>query len=72
MAVAGDATAVEGSPDSLEGAADTLEADGSPGTLWILENRASDNREGGAFFPVGSCDILLVSESKNLWLLEHR
>ncbi len=36
------------------------------------ESMPSDNREGGAFFPVGSCDILLVSESKNLWLLEHR
>jgi hypothetical protein len=36
------------------------------------ETMPSDNREGGAFFPAGFCDILLVSESKNLWLLEHR
>ena len=36
------------------------------------ESMPSDNREGGAFFPAGSCDIILVSESKNLWRLEHR
>ena len=32
----------------------------------------ADNREGGSFFPYGSCDLLLVAESKNLWRLEHR
>jgi hypothetical protein len=36
------------------------------------ESMPSDNREGGAFFPAGSCDIVMVSESKNLWRLEHR
>jgi hypothetical protein len=36
------------------------------------ESMPTDNREGGAFFPAGSCDILMVSESKNLWRLEHR
>ncbi|MGH9040363.1 MAG: hypothetical protein ACRDZ3_09035, partial [Acidimicrobiia bacterium] len=35
------------------------------------ESMPSDNREGGAFFPAGSCDIVFVSESKNLWRLEH-
>jgi hypothetical protein len=33
---------------------------------------SSDNREGGSFFPYGSCDLLLAAESKNLWRLEHR
>lgn len=27
----------------------------------------SDNRESGGFFPYGSCDIVLVAESKNVW-----
>jgi len=31
-----------------------------------------DNREGGSFFPYGSCDLLLVAESKTVWRLEHR
>ena len=33
---------------------------------------ASDNREGGSFFPYGSCDLLLTAESKTLWRLENR
>lgn len=32
----------------------------------------SDNREGGSFFPYGSCDLVLTAESKRLWRLEHR
>ena len=36
------------------------------------QNMASDNREGGSFFPYGSCDIILVAESKTLWRLKHR
>jgi hypothetical protein len=36
------------------------------------QDMASDNREGGSFFPYGSCDLLLTAESKRLWRLEHR
>ncbi|MGH9009040.1 MAG: hypothetical protein ACRDYF_04235 [Acidimicrobiia bacterium] len=36
------------------------------------QDMASDNREGGSFFPYGSCDLLLAAESKRLWRLEHR
>jgi hypothetical protein len=36
------------------------------------QDMASDNREGGSFFPYGSCDIVLVAESKTLWRLGHR
>jgi hypothetical protein len=32
----------------------------------------ADNREGGSFFPYGSCDLLLVAESKTIWRLDHR
>jgi hypothetical protein len=32
----------------------------------------ADNREGGSFFPHGSCDLVLVAESKTVWRLEHR
>jgi hypothetical protein len=32
----------------------------------------ADNREGGSFFPYGSCDLLLVAESRTVWRLEHR
>jgi hypothetical protein len=35
------------------------------------QSMASDNREAGAFFPYGSCDLLLIAESKNLWQLQH-
>jgi hypothetical protein len=31
-----------------------------------------DNREGGTFFPHGSCDLLLIAESKTLWRMRHR
>jgi hypothetical protein len=36
-----------------------------------FQDLADDNREGGTFFPYGSCDLLLVAESKNLWQLKH-
>ena len=36
------------------------------------DSMPSDNRESGAFFPYGSCDLVLVAESKNLWRLRHR
>ena len=36
------------------------------------QNMPADNREGGSFFPYGSCDLLLVAESKTIWRLEHR
>jgi hypothetical protein len=36
------------------------------------QSMATDNREGGAFFPYGSCDLMLVAESKTLWRLRHR
>lgn len=38
-----------------------------------IESQAlpDDNREGGSFFPYGSCDVVLVAESKNIWRLEE-
>jgi len=36
------------------------------------ETMESDNREAGSFFPYGSCDLLLLAESKTLWKLDHR
>jgi hypothetical protein len=36
------------------------------------QDMPADNREGGSFFPYGSCDLLLVAESKTLWRLRHR
>jgi hypothetical protein len=42
------------------------------GPAVFKESMPQDNREGGAFFPAGSCDLVMVSESKNLWRLEHR
>jgi hypothetical protein len=38
----------------------------------FAQKMASDNREGGSFFPYGSCDIVLVAESKTLWRLRNR
>jgi hypothetical protein len=35
------------------------------------QNMPSDNREGGTFFPYGSCDLVLSAESKQLWRLEN-
>lgn len=37
----------------------------------LHQDMSSDNREGGGFFPYGSCDIVLVAESKTLWRLPH-
>ncbi|MGH9009041.1 MAG: DUF7594 domain-containing protein [Acidimicrobiia bacterium] len=38
----------------------------------VHHDMPADNREGGSFFPYGSCDLLLVAESKTVWRLEHR
>jgi hypothetical protein len=38
----------------------------------VRQDMPDDNREGGSFFPYGSCDLLLVAESKTVWMLEHR
>jgi hypothetical protein len=31
------------------------------------QSMVNDGREGGSFYPAGSCDLLLVAESKNVW-----
>ena len=37
----------------------------------VRHDMPPDNREGGSFFPYGSCDLLLVAESRTIWRLEH-
>jgi hypothetical protein len=61
------------------GKVDVYETRGDASDLFALisnpvfrQDMDSDNREGGAFFPYGSCDLLLTAESKWLWRLEHR
>jgi hypothetical protein len=63
---------------SNHGKLDVYENRGDPHDLAALisnhvlrQDMSSDNREGGGFFPHGSCDIILVAESKTLWHLEH-
>ena len=36
------------------------------------QEMATDNREGGSFFPYGGCDLVMTAESKTLWRLQHR
>jgi hypothetical protein len=31
------------------------------------QSMVNDGREGGSFYPYGSCDLLLIAESKNVW-----
>lgn len=64
---------------SSHGKLDVYENRGDPHDLSALisnpvvrQDMPADNREGGSFFPHGSCDLLLVSESKTIWRLEHR
>lgn len=64
---------------SSHGKLDVYENRGDPHDLAALisnpvvrQDMPADNREGGSFFPYGSCDLLLVAESKTVWRLEHR
>ncbi|HKY77719.1 MAG TPA: DNRLRE domain-containing protein [Acidimicrobiia bacterium] len=64
---------------SSHGKLDVYENRGNPHDLAaLIRNHVvrhvmpADNREGGSFFPYGSCDLLLVAESKTVWKLEHR
>ena len=64
---------------SSHGKLDVYENRGNPHDLAALISNPvvrhvmpPDNREGGSFFPHGSCDLLLVAESKTVWRLEHR
>lgn len=64
---------------SSHGKLDVYENRGNPHDLAALISNPvvrhvmpPDNREGGSFFPHGSCDLLLVAESKTVWMLEHR
>ena len=64
---------------SSHGKLDVYENRGNPHDLAaLIRNHVvrhvmpADNREGGSFFPHGSCDLLLVAESKTVWKLEHR
>jgi hypothetical protein len=64
---------------SSHGKLDVYENRGDPHDLAALISNPvvrhvmpADNREGGSFFPHGSCDLLLVAESRTVWRLEHR
>ena len=64
---------------SSHGKLDVYENRGNPRDLAALISNPvvrhvmpPDNREGGSFFPYGSCDLLLVAESKTVWRLQHR
>ena len=64
---------------SSHGKLDVYENRGDPYDLAALisnpvvsQAMPADNREGGSFFPYGSCDLLLVAESKTVWKLDHR
>ena len=64
---------------SSNGKLDVYENRGNPHDLAALISNPvvrhvmpADNREGGSFFPYGSCDLLLVAESRTVWRLEHR
>ena len=47
-------------------------ADLIAGAPVFRQTMAQDNREGGSFFPYGSCNLTLVAESKNVWQLTSR
>lgn len=64
---------------SSHGKLDVYENRGDPHNLAALISNPvvrhvmpADNREGGSFFPYGSCDLVLVAESRTVWRLEHR
>ena len=64
---------------SSHGKLDVYENRGNPHDLAALISNPvvryvmlADNREGGSFFPYGSCDLVLVAESRTVWRLEHR
>jgi hypothetical protein len=63
---------------SSHGKLDVYENRGDPHDLAALISNPvvrhvmpADNREGGSFFPHGSCDLLLVAESRTIWRLDH-